>query len=322
MITTDDLRRACVLVREVVPRTPTYRWPLLCDAVGTEVWVKHENHTPAGAFKIRGGLVFVDRLRRRKPDATGLVVATRGNHGQSLALAGTSAGLEVTVVVPRGNSADKNAAMQGFGATVIEHGDDFQDAREHAQRLAAEKRLESVPSFHPDLVLGVATYARELFEDSPLLDTVYVPVGMGSGICALLAARDLLSPSTEIVGVVSERADAVARSVAAGSVVPTATAATFVDGVATRTPDEQAVARMIAGRARIVTVSEDGAAEAMRLMYRTTHNLPEPAGSLALAGLCADGERVHGRRVAVVHTGGNVDAPVLAEVLAGRTPAA
>ena len=321
MITIEDLRSASDLVREVVPRTPTYRWPLLCEAVGTEVWVKHENHTPAGAFKIRGGLVFVDRLRRRNPEVTGLVVATRGNHGQSVALAGTRAGLAVTVVVPHGSSAEKNQAMRGFGATVIEHGHDFQDAREHAQRLAAEKGLESVPSFHPDLVLGVATYARELFEDSPPLDTVYVPVGMGSGICALLATRDLLSPGTEIVGVVSERADAVARSVAAGSVVPTASAVTFVDGVATRTPDEQAVERMVAGRARIVAVTEDGAAEAMRLMYRTTHNVPEPAGSLALAGLCADGERAAGRRVAVVHTGGNVDTPMLAEVLTGGTPA-
>jgi threonine dehydratase len=300
---------ATELVRRTMLPTPTYRWPLLCEATGVDVWLKHENHTPVGAFKVRGGLVFVGRLLARRPDATGLVSATTGNHGQSLAFAGRAAGLPVTIVVPHGNSPDKNAAMRSLGAVVIEHGHDFQLARERASELAeADAGLEMVPPFHPDLVLGVATYALELFESVQQLDTVYVPVGMGSGICALMAVRDLLGLPTEIVGVVSERADA------------TATADTFVDGVATRSPDPEAIRRIMAGAARIVTVSDDAAAEAMRLLFRTTHNVPEPAGALALAGLVTDTERVSGKPVGLVQTGSNIDADTLATVLAGRTP--
>jgi threonine dehydratase len=314
-----ELDAATILVRRSLPPTPAYRWPLLADAVDADVWVKHENHTPVGAFKVRGGLVFVDRLLGRRHDSTGLISATTGNHGQSLAFAGRAAGLPVTIVVPLGNNPEKNAAMRALGATVIEHGHDFQSAREHAARIAAaDPGLEMVPSYHPDLVLGVATYALELFGQAGELDAVYVPVGMGSGICALIAVRDLLGLPTEIVGVVAANADATARSFAAGEPVATESAATFVDGVATRSPDPEAVRRILAGAARIIRVSEDEAADAMRLMLRCTHNVPEPAGSLALAGLLIEEGRR--RRVAVIETGGNVGSQMLAEILAGRTP--
>ncbi|MEO9140260.1 MAG: threonine dehydratase [Jatrophihabitans sp.] len=316
-----ELDAATALVHAAMSATPTLTWPLLSAAMGTEVWVKHENHLPVGAFKVRGGLVFTDRLRVRRPDVRGLVSATRGNHGQSLAFAGARVGLAVTIVVPQGNSADKNAAMRGLGAAVIEHGHDYQSAREHAEeRAAADPSLEIVPAYHPDLVLGVATYAGELFEQAPPLDAVYVPVGMGSGICGLMAVRDLLGLDTEIIGVVSDRADATACSFAAGQVVGTASADTFVDGVATRSPDPGAIRRIVAGAARIVAVSDDDAAAAMRLLFATTHNVPEPAGALALAGLVAEADRQRGRRVAVIQSGGNVDSAMLVEVLSGHTP--
>ncbi|WP_375486694.1 threonine dehydratase [uncultured Jatrophihabitans sp.] len=321
LFTLAELDAAADLVHRSVSPTPSYEWPLLSAALSADVVVKHENHTPVGAFKMRGGLVYVDHLRRERPEVTRIVSATRGNHGQSLAFAGRAADLAVTIVVPRGNSADKNAAMRALGADVVEHGDDFQAAREHAAHLAeADPGVELVPSFHRELVLGVATYAYELFAQVRDLEAVYVPVGMGSGICALMAVRDLLGLPTEVVGVVSRRADATARSFEAGQVVPTESADTFVDGVATRVPDAEAIARIVAGAARIVRVGEDDAAEAMRLVFRTTHNVAEPAGSLAAAGLAADADRIRGRRVAMVLSGGNVDAPVLAAVLGGDTP--
>jgi threonine dehydratase len=320
--TVEELTSAADLVHRTLTPTPAYRWPLLAEvAPGFDVWVKHENHLPVGAFKVRGGLVYVDRLMRRRPDVTGLMAATTGNHGQSLAYAGRRAGLPVTIVVPHGNSPDKNASMRALGAQVVEHGHDFQAARERAAEMAAaDAGLELVPSFHPDLVLGVATYALELFNAVPGLDTVYVPVGMGSGICGLINARDVLGLPTEIVGVVSAAADATARSFQAGQVVRSESADTFVDGVATRSPDPAAIEVIVAGAARIVTVSDDAAAEAMRLHLRATHNLPEPAGSLALAGLLADPDRVNGRTVALIQTGGNVDNSTVATVLAGGTP--
>lgn len=320
MFSLDDLRVATQLVRRHVPATPQYAWPLLGERVGAEVWVKHENHTPTGAFKVRGGLTYVDALMRARPDVRGLVSATRGNHGQSIAVAGRTAGLPVTIVVPYGNSADKNAAMRGFGVELIEHGHDFQAAREHAQVVADERGLQMVPSFHPDLVLGVATYALELFEAVGGLDTVFVPVGLGSGICGLIAVRDLLGLSTEIVGVVAERAAATALSFAAGHVVTTQTADTFIDGVACRVPDADAIATIVAGAARIVQVSEDACADAIRLLYDTTHNIAEPAGAVATAGLMMERERHAGTRVATVLCGGNLDASLLTQILAGRTP--
>jgi threonine dehydratase len=318
-----DLDAAVALVRGTLPATPTYHWPLLAPEVGAEVWVKHENHLPVGAFKVRGGLVFVDRLLKRRPDATGLLAATTGNHGQSVAFAGAAAGLPVTIVVPHGNNPDKNAAMRSLGAEVVERGHDYQAAREHAAQLdAADRGLEMVPPFHPDLVLGVATYALELFEAVPDLDTVYVPIGMGSGVCGLIAVRDLLGLRTEIVGVVAEGADATARSFAAGQVVATDSVNTFMEGVATRRPDPDAIAQIRAGAARVLTISDDAGADAMRQLLSATHNVPEPAGSLALAGLLAEADRARGKRIALIQSGGNVDAATLATVLAGRTPAA
>ncbi len=316
-----ELDEAAALVHRWVMPTPQYEWPLLGAAVGTRVWVKHENHTPTGAFKVRGGLVYTHRLRGQRPDVTEIVSATRGNHGQSLALAGAATGLAVTIVVPFGNSADKNAAMAGFGATVVEHGHDFEAARQYSVALAAERGAEVVPAYHRDLVVGVATYAQELFEAVADLDTVYVPVGMGSGISGLIGVRDLYRLGTEIVGVVAARAPAVARSFASGRVVTTEAADTFVDGVACRVPDPEAVAVILAGAARILEISEDRAAEAMRTLFASTHNVAEPAGALALAGLMMERDRMRGRRVAVIQTGGNVDSAMLAMVLAGGTPA-
>ena len=320
-LTREDLDAATAVVRRHFPATPQFAWPLLGREVGAQVWVKHENQTPTGAFKVRGGLVYTDRVVRERPQVRGLVSATRGNHGQSLAYAGRAAGLRVVIVVPEGNSPDKNAAMEGFGAELIVHGRDFQESREHAMGLGEDLGLEAVPPFHPDLVAGVATYAQELFDAAGALDTVYVPVGMGSGICALIATRDLLGLTTQIVGVVSDRAPATALSFAAGEVVDTDTAATFVDGVACRSPIPEAVAQIVGGATRIVRVSDDAVAEAMRVMLRTTHQLPEPSGAIALAGLLSEPDQVAGRRVATVLTGGNCDAEILTTVLEGRTPA-
>ena len=317
-----ELDAATTVVRRHFAATPQLEWPLLSEHVGAEVWVKHENHTPTGAFKVRGGLVYADRAARERPEVKGFVSATRGNHGQSLAYAGRAAGLRVVIVVPEGNSPDKNAAMEGFGAELIVHGRDFQEAREHAMSLEAELGLEAVPPFHPDLVVGVGTYALELFDAAGPLDTVYVPVGMGSGICGLIGVRDLLGLSTEVVGVVSDLAPATALSFAAGEVVDTPEAATFVDGVACRAPIAAAVDEMVRGAARILRAAEDDTAEAMRVLLRTTHQLPEPSGAIALAGLLGERGSQRGHRVGVVLSGGNCDADILTTVLAGRTPGA
>lgn len=308
-----------VVARRVTP-TAQYAWPMLGEAIGAEVWVKHENHTPTGAFKVRGGLVYAERLRLERPQVSGIVSATRGNHGQSLAFAGKAVGLSVTIVVPEGNSPDKNAAMVALGAKLVTHGRDFQAAVEHVTVLAVERDLEMVPSYHRDLVLGVATYARELFGAVGDLDAVYVPVGMGSGISGLIGVRDLLGLGTEVIGVVAEEAPATALSVAAGTVVATESAETFVDGVACRVPNAEAIDVISTGASRILTVSEDQAADAMRLLYATTHNVPEPAGALALAGLVQERSWVSGKRVAIIQTGGNAESDLLARVLAGQTP--
>ena len=319
-LTTAGLRAARERVAPYVRPTPALRWPLLEQHTGTETWVKHENHTPTGAFKVRGGLNFVARLLAETPPGDrppGLVSASRGNHSQSLAYAGRAHGVPVTIVVPEGNSVDKNRATEALGAEVVVHGADFQEAVEHSRALARDRGLLPVSSFHPWMVEGVASYAAELHEDVPGIDVVYVPIGMGSGICANLAVRDLLGLDVEVVGVVADVAPAYALSFAAGRPVTTERADTFVDGVACRTPDPAAVAAIVAGAARVVRVSEEQAAEAMTLMFRCTHNLAEPAGALALAGLLAEKERVAGRRVAVVHTGGNVDFDVLQHAFDG-----
>jgi threonine dehydratase len=316
-----DLDRATTLVYTHMDATPTLSWSILNEEVGAEVFVKHEDATPTGAFKVRGGLVFMERLRRERPEVAGVISATRGNHGISLSYAGRTYGVPVVIVVPEGNGAEKNAMMRSVGAEVVVFGEDFQAARLHSVELAAERRLEAVPPFHPDLVLGVATYARELFESAGPLDAVFVPIGMGSGICGLITARDLLGLSTEIIGVGADGAPAQALSFAAGQVVGTPTARTFADGVATREPDPVASKIIRDGAARVLTVSDDACADAIRLLWRATHHLAEPAGAIALAGLWNERSAWVRRRVAIVLSGSNMDTSMAADVLGGLTPA-
>lgn len=315
----DDAART--VYRAMLP-TPQYAWPLLAERCGCEVWVKHENHTPIGAFKVRGGLVYLDRLRRERPLVSGIVSATRGNHGQSLAFAARQTGLPVTIVVPRGNSVEKNDSMRTLGAELIEAGRDFDEARSTAAELQAERGLEMVPSFHPDLVLGVATYALELFNAAPALDTIYVPIGLGSGISGLIRTRDLLGLKTQIIGVVSTHAPAYALSFAAGRVVTTETANTLADGLACRVPDALAADIIRAGAERIVQVSDLEVSTAIRAYYSDTHNLAEGAGAAALAALLQERERMHGKRVGVVLSGGNIDRTLFAAILDPESRAA
>ena len=310
------LEEAAALVRGVLPPTPQYCWPLLSRRVGAELWVKHENHTPTGAFKVRGGLVYLDALRRAEPDIAGVISATTGNHGQSVAYAATRLGLAATIVVPHGNSPEKNRAMLGFGATLVEHGHDFQAAYEHAIARSEAEGLHLLPSFHPLLVRGVASYALELFHGVEGLDTVYVPIGLGSGICGVIAARDALGLRTEVVGVVAENAPTYALSFAAGRPVPTNAANTFAGGLAVRVPDDTALAAIRAGVARVVTVSEAEMRHAMRVLFSDTHNLAEGAGAAPLAAALKERRRLTGKRVAVVQSGGNIDRPLFAEILA------
>ena len=314
-LTLAEIDAAAALIRAAVQPTPAYRWPLLCERLGVELVLKHENHTPLGAFKVRGGLTYVDALRRRAPHVTRLVSATRGNHGQSIAFAAARAGLRATIVVPEGNSPEKNAAMRALGAELVVHGRDFDEAKAHAATLVAFDPLaEFVPSYHRDLVLGVATYARELFAAGPF-DAVYVPIGLGSGISGVIAVRDALGLSTEVIGVVAERFPAYALSFAAGEPVETGPAETIADGAAVRVPDPAAVAVIRAGAARVVAVSEDAIRAAMRWIFTDTHNVAEGAGAAAVAAVAAESERLRGKRVAAVVSGGNVDAAVFAGVL-------
>jgi threonine dehydratase len=305
------LEEAAAFVQAVFPPTPQYAWPLLAQRTGADVRVKHENHTPTGAFKVRGGLTYMRALRRARPAVQGIISATRGNHGQSLAYAGARAGIAVTIVVPLGNSTEKNAAMRALGATLIEHGADFDAAREEAARIAARDELEFAPSFAPDLVLGVATYALELFRHvasvGPPLDALYVPIGLGSGICGCILARDLLGLGTEIIGVQSTEAPAYALSFAAGHVVTINSAATLADGMATRVPDPLALDIIRRGASRIVTVDDDAIAAAIRAYWQDTHNLAEGAGAAPLAALLAERERMAGKRIGLVLCGGNID---------------
>jgi threonine dehydratase len=330
-----DLLAAARTVHAVMPPTPQYRWPLLEALVApgpefgpelaagpdqgadtTELWVKHENHTPVGAFKIRGGLVYFERLLARGERPAGVVSATRGNHGQSIGGAARRHGIPALIVVPRGNSREKNAAMRAQGVELIEHGEDFQAAREHAQALAAGRGWLMVPSFHPDLVAGVASYALELFGAVPALDTVYVPIGLGSGACGLIAARDALGLATEIVGVVSGGAPAYALSLERGEPVSHAVTTVLADGMACRTPEPDALAILQRGLARTVLVSDEQIATAMRHLYECTHQVAEGAGAAALAAALAEVPRLAGRRTAVVLSGANVDREMFAGVLA------
>ena len=320
MFTLDELNSAITTVRSVMLPTPQYAWPLLAKRLGCTVVVKHENHTPIGAFKVRGGLVYLDRLRRERPHVRGIISATRGNHGQSLALAAGHFDVPVTIVVPQGNSLEKNAAMSAFGAELIKHGRDFDDAKQHASELAKERGYEFIPSFHADLVTGVATYAHELFDAFPDLDVVYAPIGLGSGICGLIRTCDLLGLKTEIVGVVPQEANSYRLSFDAGRVVAVNQVATFADGAAVRVPDETAFAMIKAGAARIVQVAEDDIAQAVRIYHEDTHNLAEGAGALALAALAKEQARFKGRKAGVILSGGNIDRSWAVDILAGNTP--
>jgi threonine dehydratase len=328
MFTRPELDDAARIVARSFAPTPQYRWPLLSQRTGCDVWVKHENHTPTGAFKVRGGLLYVDELQRvsspgkdpRTSRPAGLITATRGNHGQSIPYAASRYDLPVMVLVPEGNSPEKNLAMQAWGAEVVVFGKDFDEARVEAYARADQLQLEIVPAYHPALVRGVATYALELFTAVPDLKTVYVPIGMGSGISGLIGVRDLLGLSTEVVGVVSESADAVATSFETGTLTETQTANTFADGMACRVPDPEALEIIRSGAARIVRVSDDEVAAAMRAIYTDTHNVAEGAGAAGYAALLQERESQSDQRVAVILTGGNVDASVFASVLRGETP--
>jgi len=311
----EDARR---IVREIMPATPQQRWPLLDQRLGAQAWVKHENHTAVGAFKLRGGLVYLDALRRREPGCTGVISATRGNHGQSVGFAARRHGLAATIVVPRGNSVEKNAAMRALGVELIEHGDDFQAAREHAGRLSAERGMHMIPSFHDDLVRGVATYWLEFFEalaPQSTPDVVFVPIGQGSGICACAAARAHTGVRTKIIGVVSAHATAYLESFRAGHVIEAPVTTELADGMACRVPDAQAFDLIRREVDDVVAVTDTEVAEAMRALFADTHNVAEGAGAAALAGALQQRGRWAGRTLGLPLTGGNVDSAVFARVL-------
>ena len=307
MFTRDELEVARDLVHAVMPPTPQYAWPLLAERAGTEVWVKHENHTPTGAFMVRGGLVYMDWLARTHPEVESVISATRGNHGQSIAFAAARHGLRSVIVVPEGNSSEKNAAMQAFGAELVVHGADFDAAREEAKRLAELEGHWMVASFDPLLVRGVATYALELFTALPDLDAVYVPIGLGSGIAGLIRTRDLLGLKTEIVGVVSKALPAYALSFEAGRVITTEPAETIADGMAARIPEPQALDVILGGCARVLRLGEAEIKGAIRAYWTDTHNLAEGAGAAPLAGLLQEKHAMAGKRCAVILCGGNID---------------
>ncbi len=314
--TLPELESATTIVRQWVPSTPQFTWAVLNARAGCEVWVKHENHTPVGSFKARGALVYFDQLLREQPDLRGVVAATRGNYGQAVTFAARRNGLRAVIVVPHGNSREKNTALRALGAELIEHGEDFQAAFEHAQSLATAQDLHFVPSFDRRLVAGAGTYALEFLRGAPVLEAVYVPVGLGSGICAVAAARNALGLATKIIGVVSAQAPAYARSFAAGRVVSSPVTTRIADGLAIRQPDPLAVELIARHVERFVMVTDDEIEAAMRALFTDTHNTAEGAGAAALAALLQERTRWTGRRVGVVLTGGNVDCSVFARVLA------
>jgi threonine dehydratase len=319
--TRDEVDDARAIVRATVPPTPQYAWPLLRERLGFTVWVKHENHTPAGAFKLRGGLTYFDTLVRRSPGLGGVVAATRGNHGQSVGWAAARYGLPATIVVPHGNSLEKNAAMRALGVTLVEHGDDFQAAREHAIELAAAGGLHMVPSYHRELVRGVMTCWLEFFEsfapgEEP--QVLYIPIGLGSGFCAAAAARAFTGARTRLVGVVSAHATTYLDSFRAGRVVEAPVATELADGMACRIADADALQVVLREAEEIVAVTDDEVATAMRVLFADTHNVAEGAGAAPLAAAMQQRERWSGRSVGVALTGGNVDTAVFARVLAQR----
>jgi threonine dehydratase len=315
-----ELERAAELVHRVLPPTPQYTWAKLGRRAGCTVWVKHENHTPTGAFKVRGGLVYLDRLARSQPRVAGVISATRGNHGQSISFAAARAGIPATIYVPHGNSPDQNASMAAFGATVVEFGRDFDEAKHEAHRVAAERGWHFIPSFHRDLVAGVASYALEFFRAVSDLDVVYVGIGMGSGICGLIAVRDLLGLKTGIVGVSAAKAPASSLSFKAGEPVSTPTALTFADGLATREPNADAIATICRGAERVVEVDEEAIAEAVRIYFDDTHQVTEGAGAAPLAALLQEPQRVGHQKVGLVMTGGNIERARFVRILSGEIP--
>ena len=319
-ITRASIEAAQDTIYATMPATPQYSWPQINTRAGCEVWVKHENHTPTGAFKIRGGLVFIDWLKRTHPEVKGVITATRGNHGQSIALAASLAGLTATVLVPHGNSTEKNAAMRAFGAELIEFGTDFDEARVEAGRLAKERGLYFVGPFNQQLVTGVATYAYELLSAHPDLDAIYVPIGCGSGICGCIAARNALGLDTEIIATISENAQTTKLSTEAGRLISTNTAVTFADGVAVREPVADALAIYGKHTTRFVTLSDDEIAEAVRIYFHDTHNLAEGAGAIPLAGLLKEKDLMTGKKVGVILCGGNIDKSWFQQILTGKTP--
>ena len=311
-----DIEAAARIVHAAMPPTPAYCWPTLCERLGMEIWTKHENHTPIGAFKVRGGLIYFDRLARMAPRPRGVISATRGNHGQSLGFAARRFGMQAVIVVPRGNSTEKNAAMRALGVELIEHGEDFQAAREYADSLAGERKLHAVPPFHPWLVTGVGTCGLELLRAIPEPDVVYVPIGMGSGICGMIAVRDGLGLRTRIVGVISAHARACAASLEAGRPVESPALTRLADGLACRQADPLALEAIRRGVERLVEVTDAEVAAAMRLLFECTHNVAEGAGAAAVAAVMKERDRLGGERAAVILSGGNVDRIVFAEVLA------
>jgi len=307
-----EIETAAQTVYRAMPPTPQYRWPLLCEHAGTEVWLKHENHTPVGAFKLRGGLVYFSQLQKQN----GVIAATRGNHGQSVAFCARQHGMSATIVVPHGNGLEKNAAMRSLGATLIEHGHDFQAALEHAQSLARDERLHMVRSFHPSLVAGVASASLELFRAVPDVQTLYVPIGLGSGICAAVAVRNALGSSAEIVGVVSAHARAYAVSFEERRPVSVEVSTRIADGMAVRTPDAAALELILKHVERIIEVTDDEVAQAIAIIFQCTHNCAEGAGAAAFAAIRKERARLAGRKVAAVLSGGNIDREVFASMLA------
>jgi threonine dehydratase len=316
LVPLERLQDAAAIVYQTMAPTPQYAWPLLKTAVGAEIWVKHENHTPIGAFKLRGGLVYFRDFSHRNGKSTGVISATRGNHGQSVAFAARQYRIAATIVVPHGNSVEKNAAMRALGAELIEHGEDFQAARERAAWIAQQRGLHMVPSFHPLLVHGAASYSLELLRAVPDLDVVYVPIGLGSGVCGMIAARNALGHRTEVVGVVSEHAPAYALSFEQRRAVEHPVTTRVADGMACRTPEPEALEILWRHLARIVRVTDDEVEEAMRLMYSATHNVAEGAGAAGLAAALKERGRLAGRKAAVILSGANVDREVFARQLA------
>jgi threonine dehydratase len=310
-----ELETAAEQVYQHMSPSPQYQWPLLSNRCGCDIWVKHENHNPTGAFKVRGGLVCLQHLKAIYPTVSGVVTATRGNHGQSVAFAAAKFGLRPVVVVPEGNNPDKNRAMQALGAELLVHGKDFDEAIPYAQQIADERGLYKMPSFHMDLVLGVASYSLELLQAQPGLKRVYVPIGLGSGICGMICARNALGLDTEIIGVVSTEADCYARSLAAGECVSTDSANTVADGMAVRTPSPEALAIMQGNVSRIVKVSDAEVLAAVKIYFSDTHNIAEGAGAAPLAAAMQEAEINRGQSIAVVLSGGNIDSGLFIRAL-------